>query len=206
MSKDPDIKPRKSPRQRRSQITVDAILEAAARILQGEPRENFTTNRIAEVAGVSVGSLYQYFPNKQALLIAVAQRWGRSSIDKLRQASDLLAAFPAEQIIEQLVDRLFAEINASSQLYRELVREVLAMGLTFLPEIRKAMIAMVADVLRRHADEIIPDDPETAAFTLVVITATLIQSAVLYEQDLIESGRLQVQLTALLKRYLVATP
>lgn len=58
--------PRRSPRQERSQFTVDAIFEAVARIVATQGEDALTTNRIAEVAGVSVGSLYQYFPSKEA--------------------------------------------------------------------------------------------------------------------------------------------
>ena len=62
------LAPRKKPRQSRSQATVQAIEEAAAYILEHEGWERFTTNRIAERAGVNISSLYQYFPNKMAIL------------------------------------------------------------------------------------------------------------------------------------------
>lgn len=66
-------RPRKTPSQQRSRFTYDTILEAAARVFDEEGM-SATTNRIAERAGVSVGSLYQYFPNKQALLHELALR------------------------------------------------------------------------------------------------------------------------------------
>ena len=66
--------PRKSASQKRSRLTVDALLEATARILIREGFGNASTNRIAEVAGVSVGSLYQYFPGKEALVAALVDR------------------------------------------------------------------------------------------------------------------------------------
>ena len=67
----PKISPRKTPRQARSQSTVQTILEAATRVLSRESLAGFNTNRVAEVAGISVGSLYQYFPNKEALVTAL---------------------------------------------------------------------------------------------------------------------------------------
>lgn len=60
--------PRKSPKQARSMATVAAIVEAAARILEQHGHTGFSTNAVAELAGVSIGSLYQYFPSKEALL------------------------------------------------------------------------------------------------------------------------------------------
>jgi AcrR family transcriptional regulator len=65
---------RKSPTQARAAQTVDAIVEAAIQILQSDGEERLTTNRIAERAGVSIGSLYQYFADKEAIVEAVAER------------------------------------------------------------------------------------------------------------------------------------
>jgi AcrR family transcriptional regulator len=72
------ISARKTPRQTRSALTVQAILEAAARVLATESLEGFNTNRVAEVAGVSIGSLYQYFPGKDALMATlIVQEQGK---------------------------------------------------------------------------------------------------------------------------------
>jgi len=62
------------PQQDRSKVTVDAILTATARILTQEGYDRATTNRIAELAGVSIGSLYQYFPSKEALVTSLAEQ------------------------------------------------------------------------------------------------------------------------------------
>ncbi len=66
--------PRKLPRQRRSRETVERILDTAARIFDDRGYRATTTNDVAEAAGISIGSLYQYFPNKDALLVALADR------------------------------------------------------------------------------------------------------------------------------------
>lgn len=69
-----ELKPRKSPRQHRSRATVDAILAAAAQVFTRHGYAAGTTNRIAARAGVSIGSLYEYFPNKDALLVALLEQ------------------------------------------------------------------------------------------------------------------------------------
>lgn len=75
---------RRSPRQQRAKSTVDAVLEAATRILEaGQP---FTTNHVAERAGVSVGTLYQYFPDKAALLEALGARERAVMAEATREA------------------------------------------------------------------------------------------------------------------------
>src|SRR5690606_22993838 len=69
----PDRKtePRKRPRQARSKVLYDALIEATQRLLASEGLDAVTTNRVAELAGVSIGSLYQYFPSREALIAAV---------------------------------------------------------------------------------------------------------------------------------------
>lgn len=79
----PSISTRKQPKQARATELVAAILQAAAQVLASEGAQRFTTTRVAEKAGVSVGSLYQYFPNKAALLF-------RLQSDEWRQTTELL--------------------------------------------------------------------------------------------------------------------
>lgn len=78
-----DLKAKKSPRQARARVTVEALLEATTRIVEQGGYEALTTNRVAEVAGVSIGSVYEYFPNKQALLAAVAGRTLSAIVDEI---------------------------------------------------------------------------------------------------------------------------
>jgi AcrR family transcriptional regulator len=68
------LNPRKRPRQRRSRVTIDTLFEATIQVLLANGLDQVTTIQIAERAGVSIGSLYQYFPNKRALLAAVVKR------------------------------------------------------------------------------------------------------------------------------------
>jgi AcrR family transcriptional regulator len=68
------LKPRKQPTQPRAIETVACLLQAAAQVLEAQGRAAFNTNAVAERAGVSIGSLYQYFPGNDALLIALMQR------------------------------------------------------------------------------------------------------------------------------------
>ncbi|WP_224363949.1 TetR/AcrR family transcriptional regulator [Hyalangium versicolor] len=77
------INPRKKPGQKRSEATVAAVLEAAARILETEGFEGYTTNAVAQRAGISIGSLYQYFPNKDAITKALILRETSSLLEEV---------------------------------------------------------------------------------------------------------------------------
>ena len=98
------ISSRKQPKQARSAELVAAILEAAIQVLAKEGAQRFTTARVAEKAGVSVGSLYQYFPNKAAILF-------RLQSDEWQQTSELLRGILADTATPPL-DRLRALVHA----------------------------------------------------------------------------------------------
>lgn len=85
-SKPASLKPRKAPSQPRSAQTVEAILTAAAHILEREGLEGYTTNAIAAKAGVSIGSLYQYFPTKDAVTVALIEREMAGVVDEATRA------------------------------------------------------------------------------------------------------------------------
>ena len=80
-------RPRKTPKQARALATVNMIIEAAARILEREGPDGFSTNAVAERAGVSIGSLYQYFPDKDALLGALITRETSLLLDEAEAAA-----------------------------------------------------------------------------------------------------------------------
>ena len=87
----------------RSRATVDALVEATARILVREGFDKASTNRIAEVAGVSVGSLYQYFPSKEALVAAVMERHQQEIMQIVRGELAEILAEPVERAVRKLV-------------------------------------------------------------------------------------------------------
>ena len=108
--------PRKSPRQLRSQHTVETILQATARILATHGYAGTNTNLIAETAGVSVGSLYQYFPNKNALIAALHDRHDDQMLDVIDRVLDSNPAATlrelASAVERQDIDRRLGELRA----------------------------------------------------------------------------------------------
>src|SRR5580698_4290849 len=113
---------RKQPQQARSEATIEAVLQAAAHILGQRGWRGLTTNAVADAAGVSVGSLYQYFPNKLALVEAVRQRHFGRVLDVMRVAESEGAG--AEAVLGKLVDGLIAAHGDEPELHRILLEEV----------------------------------------------------------------------------------
>ncbi len=94
---------RRTPSQSRSVATVETILEAVARIVEAESATRFTTNRVAEKAGYSIGTLYSYFPNKQSLLQALVIRETRKQEEQLRRLLAVETPLPADQLIRTIL-------------------------------------------------------------------------------------------------------
>lgn len=94
MSRTIELAMKKVPRQRRAEVTVMAMIEAADELLSNQPYDRVTTNRIAERAGVGIGSLYQYFPNKEAVVARVVERWVQRMIAEVRDGLTLAAPRP----------------------------------------------------------------------------------------------------------------
>ncbi len=117
----PVISPRKQPRQARSTRLVAAILEAAVRVLVRDGARRFTTARVAERAGISVGSLYQYFPNKEAILFRLqAQEW-RQTIDQLGRILGDAKVAPPERL--RTAVRMFFRSECDEAAFRSALEE-----------------------------------------------------------------------------------
>ena len=105
-------KPRKSPSQRRSIDTVEVIIEAAVRILRSDGYAGLTTRRVAEVAGVSVGSLYQYFHNRQAIVAEMVRRRVTAFIAAV-EATDISGAADLRTAVVATMTAFLAEKRSS---------------------------------------------------------------------------------------------
>lgn len=104
--------PRRSPRRERSEQVFEAIVDAAARVLEQRGIDGLSTNRVAEVAGVSIGSLYQYFPNKTAMLSVLIDRYLAAFTNAFIRAAS--TTMDLEALLEKLlVD--FADIYQSQR-------------------------------------------------------------------------------------------
>ncbi len=172
-------RPRKTPSQPRSERTVEAIVEAAARILETRGLAGFNTNAVADKAGVSVGSLYQYFPNKDALIATLSARertlLGTEIAAAARQAQGLALATALRQLARVAIHRQLARPDLARVLDFEEQRLVLdETDRTLTRDIASHMTA----VLRTHRAEIHVGDLEAAAFDLIAMTRALIDSAV----------------------------
>lgn len=118
------LKPRKTPRQARAAATLDAIFEATIQVLVLEGPARLTTTRVAERAGVSVGTMYQYFPHKQALFYAVNERYLDVLAGKVEIACRAQHGAPIAQMVETLVTTYWDAKTERPDVTRALYRSV----------------------------------------------------------------------------------
>jgi AcrR family transcriptional regulator len=114
--------------QERSRLTVNTILEATARVLMKEGYDRASTNKIAAVAGVSIGSLYQYFPSKEALVAAVSERHSQEVLQLIRNALIEVAARPIEAAAREFVSVAIDGHRVNPKLHRVLAEQIPHMG------------------------------------------------------------------------------
>jgi AcrR family transcriptional regulator len=116
------FEPRKTPIQARSAVTVESICEATIQVLLSHGADRLTTTRVAERAGVSVGTLYQYYPNKQALLFAVLESHLNNVAAKVEAACEAACHKPlaemVREMVEAFVDAKMERADISVALYR----------------------------------------------------------------------------------------
>ena len=195
--------PRKRPTQARSKATVDTILEATTRILKKQGFDALSTNAVASQAGVSIGSLYQYFPNKEALVRALIDR----HMDEMNAAifAELkrVAEMPMAQAARAVVELTIRAHAVDPELHRVLTEQVPRIGkLSRLREMDELMHRMVAGLLAARKRDLAIRDPDLAAFILVsTIEAVIHRAALLYPARL-RDPRLVDETTLLVTRYL----
>ncbi len=171
------LRPRKAPMQSRSLATVQAILEAAARVLSRHSLPGFNTNRVAEVAGVSIGTLYQYFPNKEALIGALIEREQAALADAVEQVvndsvgKSLRASIAA--LVRVAIEHQFGRPLFAAALDHEERRLPLR---RVLRASEQRIAGSVMALLARHARQLRVAADETAASDCLIIAKALVDA------------------------------
>jgi len=210
--------PRKKPKQERARQAVEAIEQACLKILETEGPRRLTTNRIAEVAGVNIASLYQYFPNKDAILASVYAAKLRSETESIIRRSPILEKIANQSLEDALrgliqsylesrrrLAHLDAEFYGRYQavfdvrLRTEANQEAVLHG-------RGSFDRWFLAILKRNRARLRVTDLALANFVVTRTIEGLIRLAVEERPELLDSTAFQEEILALLLRYLVAEP
>jgi AcrR family transcriptional regulator len=182
---------------------VNALLTAAAHILAEDGLAAASTNRIAERAGVSVGSLYQYFPTKEALVAALIER----RVDRdLEQFAALLETWREERLpaLARLLARSLTALHASGRKFYEAVLPLVPLfeRERFVRARVERAAALLGGALADRRTELAPADPALAAFVALRAAEAVVHAAVLERPELLAGDAIASELEALLAGYL----
>ena len=177
MARKPDITSKKQPRQARSIATVAAIVEAATYILSHGGLAEFTSNKVAERAGVNVASFYQYFPNKEALLFHIVQRRWEEQLARLEPILTDGAANPGERLRAFTRELMLVEA-AEAELRRGL--RAASVELRETPEFKALLArgtALFHGFLADAPGERVPEGLEFAVETAAILITSFTERA-----------------------------
>lgn len=200
----PRTRPRKMPSQRRSRAMVDVILDATARVLRTTGYDRASTNRIALMAGVSVGSVYQYFPSKEALVAALVERHVAEMTSLVRGKLAEIAELPVHAAVRAMIDAMFEAHAVDPALHRVLIEQVPRAGrLQEVVRVEREVEALVTLFLEARRAELRPTNLGAAAFVLYNVVESVSHAAVLAELEPNRRRQVADELTDMLLLYAV---
>ena len=186
---------RRIPRQSRAEETVSAILEGAAQILETSGLAAFTTNAVAERAGVSIGTLYQYFADKQAILRAIAERELKATLAKVARAMSEGSEASPEARARAIVRAMVGAFHGRQRARKAVVQAVFSEGGG------AALQAPIAAFIAAHALDALR---EQQTFVLSRALLGAIRAAVLEEKSFLRDAAFEDELVRLVTAYLRA--
>jgi AcrR family transcriptional regulator len=193
-------RPRKKPVQGRSRVTVDALLEATAHILVTEGYDKASTNKIAARAGVSVGSLYQYFPSKEALVAALAERHVEELMGVLFATAGDAPTNPIA-LVERIIRAMLQAHAVDPELHRVITEQIPlhVAGARFEAESERFVRALI----EAHRDQLRDDlDVDLATFILIHAVESVTHAAVIERPKQLHDEKLAKELVWLVTSYL----
>jgi AcrR family transcriptional regulator len=182
---------------------VEVIIQATARVLLKDGFEACSTNRVARAAGVSIGSVYQYFPDKEALVLAVMeQHLGQLREAVTRRLGELEGA-SLEVVVREMVRAMLEVKRIQPRLHRVLLEQVPRIGaLKRLHELNAQYEPLLTTWLEAHREGLGLASPSVAAFVLIAAVEGVLTRVMLERSSWVDEGVLELQLTRLVLSYL----
>jgi AcrR family transcriptional regulator len=178
-------------------VLFDALVEATERVLATEGVEAVTTARVAEVAGVSIGSLYQYFPSREALIAAVIDHKLERDTRELLPFIQTLLRANLDDAIRGLVELPVRYYRDETPVYREMVAALATADReSHVRRMAEALDGVIISVLAPHRDQL-QADPAQCAWVMRTAMLACVREAAAHRPEAFENGKLSAQLEAM---------
>lgn len=192
---------RKMPSQERSRFTVDAIIQASTYILMEAGWKGFTTNAIAERAGVNISSLYQFFPNKEAIVAELQKRHAAEMDDELYKVLDRIPQQGSlKQVLTLLVDMIIRKHKVAPAVHKAVSEEIPQTLKNNCAEQDNQLRLLFLDALKPFMNNV--PNPELAIHILAVTAHAIIHNITVERPHLLETQEIVNELVALYEHYL----
>jgi len=193
---------RKKPEQKRSQTLFESIIESAARVLPALGYARATTNRIAKRAGISIGSLYQYFPNKDAIIASLLERELNKHFDEVASIVEREEDRSLDEIVDLLVEKFYALYLGQKELSRELFINASKLNQTNeILFVRNRVVDVLSQLLVKK-DKLDPELAKIKAFISLNAFMGIIQTCSLVKDLPMPEIEIKKQISSLIKAYL----
>ena len=197
----------KIPQQERSRKTLECLLEAAAQVFADRGYANTTTNHIAVRAGVSIGSLYQYFRSKDAILLALAERHVERAFDAVMEEVLQKRAAPVPELLRALIDALIRAHQVEPRLHRVIFQEA-HLDPQFhrrLNELDARATQVARELIEERCAELAVDNPEIVIFMVVETLDGVTDAMVMRHPEVLGRPEFRDEMVRLLQLYLLGT-
>jgi AcrR family transcriptional regulator len=188
---EPIVKLRKKPSQARSAWTVDLILQAAAQVLETRGEEALTTKTVAERAGVSIGTLYQYFPNRDAILVALADREAQRIAERMRALINRSASENAQDPGRSVIKTLIRSYAGRRGAKRQFALMVTMTGKSGGSLLRKEIAELLEQTWNRSSAAGGPTINKVYAYTMINAIVGVVQAAALENSPILKEPDLE---------------
>lgn len=197
------VTPRKIPAQARSRATVDAIIQAATYILTKGGWESLTTNAIAERAGVNIGSLYQFFSNKEAVIAELQRRHAVATRADLLKALEVLPQQPSlRKALTLIVEMIVYEHRVAPAVHKA-IHEELPRTIRHMAEDNNQLRRRFSEVLKPFMKNV--PDPDLSIYLMSIAAHAIIHTVTADQPNLLEHPVFVLELVILLENYLCRT-
>lgn len=196
----------RKPSQARSREMVDVILLGATRVFAQHGYARATTNRVAQAAGVSVGSLYQYFPDKDAILTELLARYRAGLVTRIGEKVAAMNEVTFERVVHALLTAILKDDQIHPALHRVLIERVLRTDARrTVSGFEERLEELIASALVAGKEAVSVPDPDLAAFVLVRVVLSVVHAA-LVDKPAYNTPTLVDELTRLIVGYVGARP
>lgn len=197
------LSPRKKPVQARAQSTIHHILDASAQILNQTGEEEFTTNKVAVKAGVSIGSLYQYFPNKDSIISALMENFMQQQFDIIKKEMSRQRGKSLESTIRAIVRASLESKRKTTRFNRFLAQMVFKIdGMKQLQRADQEIAEYFKGIVMEYKNELREGDLDWMIFNMINIMKMLPVCVIFSPERQLDDPAFEDELCLLMFRYL----